>query len=110
MSGIVQGILLRAESVGIRLRLDGDKLKATLPDTYDQRVMEVVEQLRLHRDQIRDFLNQFGRLPQRKDDASPSDPCYTCGGNMYWRRATGGYVCAECHPDPRWIPASKKIQ
>jgi hypothetical protein len=29
---------------------------------------------------------------------------------MYWRRPTGGHVCAECHPDPRWIPVLKRIQ
>jgi hypothetical protein len=110
MSGIVQDILRRAESVSIRVRLEGNKLKAALPDADDPRVMEVVEQLPLHRDEVRHFLDQFGRLPQRKNDVPPSDPCYSCGGIMYWRRATGGYVCADCHPNPRWIPPSKRIQ
>jgi hypothetical protein len=110
MSDTVQEILLRAESVGIRVRLEGNKLKTAVPDTSDPRVMEVVEQLRLHRDEVRHFLDQFARPPQRNDDVQPSDPCYVCGGIVYWGRATGGYVCAECHPNPRWLLPSKRIQ
>jgi len=70
-----------------------------------------LEQLRQHRDQVCHFLDQPNGLTQQdSDDRPPTDPCYACGGLVYWRRPTGGYVCAECHPDPRWIAASKKIQ
>jgi hypothetical protein len=111
MTGTVHDILRRAESIGIRLRLEGARLKASLPDSADPRVLEVVEQLRIHRDEVRHFLDHPNGLTQQEgDDLPPTDPCYACGGLMYWRRPTGGYVCAECHPDPRWIPASKKIQ
>jgi len=111
MTGTVHDILRRAESIGIRLRLEGDRLKASLPDSDDPRVLEVVEQLRQHRDEVRHFLGQPSGLTQREgDDLPPSDPCYACGGLMYWLRPTGGYVSAECHPNPKWIPASKRIQ
>lgn len=68
-------------------------------------------QLHQHRDEVRHFPDQSGGLTQKEgDDIPPSSPCYACGGIMYWRRPTGGLVCAECHPDPRWIPVLKKIQ
>lgn len=112
MTGPVQDILRRAESVGIRLRLEGNKVKASLPDSNDPRVLDVVEQLRLHRDEVRFLLNQPSELTRQVDyDLPPSDPCYTCGGITYWRRPTGGYVCQACHPDPRELTlASKRIQ
>ena len=104
MSGPVQDILRRAGSVGIRLRLDGSKVKAILPDSNDPRVLDVVEQLRQHRDEVRSLL-------QVDDDQLPIRPCYTCGGLAYWRRPTGGYVCEACHPNPHeLILASRRIQ
>jgi hypothetical protein len=41
MTGTVHDILRRAESIGIRLRLEGDRLKASLPDSDDPGVLEV---------------------------------------------------------------------
>jgi hypothetical protein len=108
MSATVQNLLLRAESAGIRLRLDGNKLKATLPDPDDPDVLEVVDQLRRHRDEVRHLLDSRGG-PTHQEENAPIVPCYTCGSRVYWRRPTGGYVCAECHPDP-WVPASERIQ
>lgn len=112
MSGPVQDILRRAGSVGIRLRLDGSKVKAILPDSNDPRVLDVVEQLRQHRDEVRFLLNQpSAPIQQVDDDQLPIGPCYTCGGLAYWRRPTGGYVCEVCHPNPHeLILASRRIQ
>ena len=59
MSGPVRDILRRAECIGIRLRLEGDRLKAALPDSDDPRVLEVVEQLRQHRDEVRHLLGNL---------------------------------------------------
>lgn len=30
----------------------------------------------------------------------PRGECSSCGGNVYWRRPTGGRVCQQCHPNP----------
>jgi hypothetical protein len=101
MSTPVQNILRRAESVGIRLRLEGSRLKAALPDSDDPRVVEIVEQLRQHRDEVCHLLDRPGGLTYREEDEEPPvDSCYTCGSRTYPRRPTGGYVCGRCHPDP----------
>lgn len=28
----------------------------------------------------------------------PNQPCSWCGGNNYWQRPDGGWVCSRCHP------------
>jgi hypothetical protein len=68
-------------------------------------------QLPLHRDEVRDFPAKVGRVTQQEgENIAPTGQCYVCGGAIYWRRPTGGYVCAECHPDPRRIPVLTRIQ
>jgi hypothetical protein len=111
MSGPVQDILRRAESVGIRLRLVGSKLKAALPDSDDPGVLEVVEQLRQHREEVRHLLDRPGGLTfQERDEIAPIGPCYTCGSRTYWRRPSGGYVCGRCHPDPYAVALEETAQ
>jgi hypothetical protein len=70
-----------------------------------------LDHLRRHCDEVRHFLGRPGG-PTQQDGKNlpPIDPCYVCGGVIYWRRPSGGYVCAECHPDPRWIPVLTRIQ
>ena len=105
-------VLRRAECVGIRLRLDGNKVKAILPDSNDPRVLDVVKQLRQHREEVRFLLNQLSAPIQQVDaEQPPTSPCYTCGGITFWRRSSGGYVCQTCYPNP-WglVLASWRIQ
>jgi hypothetical protein len=67
MSSCVEDILVEAAVLGIRLRLDGEKVKAALPKELDPRLNPVLEQLRNHRDEVRIALQQqtpTARIPR----------------------------------------------
>jgi hypothetical protein len=52
-----------AEARGIRLRLVGDRVRATLPQGDPERLTEVMERLRSSREQVVELLRQRGTIP-----------------------------------------------
>ena len=63
MSARVEEIFVEAAILGIKLRLDGEKVKAALPNEFSVRLEPVLEQLRNHRDEIRIALQRREDVP-----------------------------------------------
>ena len=58
------------------------------------------EAIRAHRDELVAAVLAGAAGGERDDPAGPGRPCAVCGSVRYWRRPTGGWVCATCHPAP----------
>jgi hypothetical protein len=52
-----------AEALGIRLRLIGDRVRATLPEDHPDRVADVVERLRANREEVAELLRMRATVP-----------------------------------------------
>ncbi|HZT72219.1 MAG TPA: hypothetical protein VE996_01040 [Terriglobales bacterium] len=86
----VLDLIREAEAAGIRLRVDGDKVKAALPDPPGP-VAPILARLRQHRTEVRQALSATGR-----DDACPA-----CGTAAYRWQDAAGWHCGKCEPNPR---------
>lgn len=83
-------LLREAEAAGIRLRVDGDKVKAALPDPPEA-AAPILARLREHRAEVRQALCAAGR----------NDACPACGTSTYQWQDSAGWHCGRCEPDPR---------
>jgi len=121
MDGVT--LLVEAESAGLTVHLDGDRLVIRGPRSADQtarallgRKAEVVALLRTASWVLRhDTRGRLGLqapvapvpFPAWEDlpgwpDSTPADPgagpCYWCGRREWWRSIHGVVVCGHCHP------------
>jgi hypothetical protein len=44
---------------------------------------------------------------RRESAPKPSRSCSSCSSDAWWERATGGWVCGVCHPDPTAPPSGE---
>lgn len=110
--------ILDMEQMGFSFSLRGDSVIYThngerpAPDRvrrmlgylkrHNVEVLEFLRKREAHR--VRDLAASTARaeaLRRWPDDPPPSKPCRPFGtGNhrKFWRRPTGGWVCATCHP------------
>jgi hypothetical protein len=58
MSVCIEDILVEAAGLGIKLRLDGEKIKAALPKEPGARLQPVLERLRTRRDEVKIVLQR----------------------------------------------------
>jgi hypothetical protein len=120
MDGVT--LLVEAESAGLTVHLDGDRLVIRGPRSADQvarallgRKAEVVALLRTASWVLRP--DTRGRMGWQSPDApvpfiawedlidpdpTPAapgaDPCGWCGRRAWWRSIHGAVVCGHCHP------------
>lgn len=52
-----------AEALGIRLRLIGDRVRATLPGDHPDRLTDVVDRMRAHREEVAELLRTRATVP-----------------------------------------------
>lgn len=91
MTTSVLDLIREAEAAGIRLRVEGDKVKARLPEPPEA-VAPILARLREHRAEVRQVLAAAGR----------NDLCPACNRAEYrWQDAAGRWHCGRCDPDPR---------
>lgn len=91
MTTSVLDLIREAEAAGIRLRVEGDKVKARLPEPPEA-VAPILARLREHRAEVRQVLAAAGR----------DDTCPACGTATYrWQDSAGAWHCGRCEPDPR---------
>ncbi len=61
MSGSISEVVESLEARGIRFRVEGDKVKAVVPDPAPPDIIEAIESLRPHREEVRAVLESKSR-------------------------------------------------
>lgn len=88
MSAAVE-LLREAQAAGIRLRLVGGTIKATLPDPPEA-ARPLIERLRQCKTDLLLLL------------AKPDGPCIAGHPPSYWQDSANAWHCMECEPNPAW--------
>src|ERR1035441_5703416 len=94
-------IVAKIVSIGGRVFLEGDRLKARIPEGYPE-ASALVEELRTQKAEVIRLL-QGGMVSPAADLTEPERCCY-CRGFLFWLSIYGMKVCTACHP-----PASPNV-
>lgn len=92
-------IVTKIERIGGHVFLEGDRLKARVPESHPE-ARALVEELRTQKAEVIRLLRE---VPPRADLSEPERCCY-CRGFIFWASVYGVMVCAACHP-----PASPNV-
>jgi hypothetical protein len=95
------GIVAKIERLGGHVFLEGDRLKARLPEGHPD-ANALVEELRTQKAEVIRLLRGNG-IPSHTDLGDP-ERCCACRGFLFWLSVHGVKVCAACHP-----PASPNV-
>ena len=82
-----RALIQSAQVRGLRLFLDGDKVKVEAPNSLDGDTKTLIEELRRHREEIKSFLSQV------------APPCWNCGQPMSEAKTIYGqevFACWAC--------------
>jgi hypothetical protein len=94
-------IVTKIERIGGHVFLEGDRLKARIPENHPD-ASALVEELRTQKAEVIRLLRESGATPH--SDLSEPERCGACRGFLFWLSAHRVKVCAACHP-----PASPKV-
>jgi hypothetical protein len=94
-------IITKIERIGGQVFLEGDRLKARIPESHPD-ASALVEELRVQKAEVIRSLRESGR-PNCADLIEP-ERCRACRGFLFWLSTYGVKVCCACHP-----PASPKV-
>jgi hypothetical protein len=81
--------------------LEGDRLKARIPESYPE-ATALIEELRTEKAEVIRALRENG-IPAHTEMSEP-EKCCACRGFLFWLSVYGVMVCAACHP-----PASPNV-
>lgn len=101
-------ILLSLERRGVGLRARGNKVQFRPPGSLNEAERTW---LREHGTDLVPLLDRptigqveiwLGHLdaPELDAQAQPTARCWPCHGTRFFRRGTGPWICARCHPPP----------
>jgi hypothetical protein len=94
-------IVTKIERIGGQVFLEGDLLKARIPESHpDARAL--VEELRTQKAEVIRLLKE--NAPPPRADLIERERCCACRGFLFWLSIYGVKVCALCHP-----PASPNV-
>jgi hypothetical protein len=94
-------IVAKIERIGGHVFLEGDRLKARVPDGHPE-ASALVEELRTQKAEVIRLLRESGPPPH--SDLAEPEHCGACLGFIFWLSVHGVKVCAVCHP-----PASPRV-
>jgi hypothetical protein len=86
-------LLAQARALGLEVTEWNGRLRIYGPKEHEDMALRLVE----HRPGVLEVLRY-------ESDATthprPTTCCRTCGGQAYWRRSRGHWLCDACHPAP----------
>lgn len=94
-------IVAKIERIGGHVFLEGDRLKARIPESHPE-ASALIDELRTQRAEIIRVLRESGQTPH--SDLSEPERCCACRGFLFWLSLYGVKVCCACHP-----PASPNL-
>ena len=94
-------IITKIERIGGQVFLEGDRLRARIPESHPD-ACALVEELRTNKAEVIRSLRESIH-PTCVDLIEP-ERCCACRGFLFWLSVHGVKVCAACHP-----PASPKV-
>ena len=94
-------IVTKIESIGGHVFLEGDRLKARIPESHPE-ASALIDELRTQKAEIIRLLRENGI--SLCADLGEAERCCVCRGFIFWASVYGVIVCAGCHP-----PASPKV-
>ncbi len=97
-------IVTKIEHIGGCVFLEGDRLKARIPEGHPE-ANALVEELRSHKAEVVRLLQETA--PPPNTDLKEPARCGYCRGFVFWASVYGVMVCAACHPpaSPRLVTA-----
>lgn len=105
--------------LGIQLRINGDKIRVTLPDGDDARITAAIEDLRSHRDEVIALLREGPEVAHALSPAldKKSEGCLHCKGAGRCRCITCGHYQAllewtegDCVPCKQKCKTAEMVQ
>ena len=94
-------IVSKIERIGGRVFLEGDRLRARLPESHPE-ANALIEELRTQKAEVIRQLREI--VPAPFSDLSKPERCPACQGYLFWLSVYGVKVCCACHP-----PASPNV-
>jgi hypothetical protein len=94
-------IVTKIERIGGHVFLEGDRLKARIPESHPE-AGALVEELRTNKAEVMRLLRENEVLPGA--DLIEPERCCACRGYLFWLSVYGVKICCACHP-----PASPRL-
>jgi hypothetical protein len=103
-----------AEALGIRFRLIGDRIRATLPGEHPDRLADVIERLRANREEVAELLQKRATVPTMPQGVklvvwNPKEPpvaietCSVVVDVSLFIRSTLAQLGAALENEKRWL-------
>ena len=104
-------IVNELESIGVRLHVQGAKVKLRGPEKY-VKDPAILERVRERKPEIVAFLSRENEPQLAKENIgfeptlqAPTERCRACNGYVFWQSVHGPVICVVCHSpaNPRLV-------